>query len=94
MRKRKTPEEQAQTPRGKGRKTQTPQPVVIDQLLTITQAAARLGLGRTKVYDLINNNLWPYVEIPGVGESTKRISALTLNTWIKNRETVKHASYR
>lgn len=92
MRKRKIPEEQAQTPRAKERQKQPPQPVVIDQLLTITQAAARLGLGRTKVYDLINNNLLPFVEIPGTGESTKRISALTLNTWIKDRETVKHAS--
>jgi excisionase family DNA binding protein len=70
---------------------QQPQPV-IDQLLTITQAAAKLGIGRTKLYDLINNNQLPYVEIPGVGESTKRISALTLNSWIKERETVKHAS--
>lgn len=92
MRKRKESVEQHQTPRVKNRKTQQAQLVVIDQLLTITQAASRLGLGRTKVYDLINNNLLPYVEIPGSGESTKRISALTLNTWIKDRETVKHAS--
>lgn len=92
MRKRKEPIEQTQTPRAKNRQKQQAQPVVVDQLLTITQAAARLGLGRTKVYDLINNNILPYVEIPGAGESTKRISALTLNTWIKDRETVKHAS--
>jgi excisionase family DNA binding protein len=76
------------------RQKQQAQPVEIDQLLTITQAAARLGLGRTKVYALINNNILPYVEIPGVGERerTKRISALRLNTWIKEHETVKHAS--
>jgi excisionase family DNA binding protein len=92
MRKRTIVEEQAPTSPKRGRQKQPPQPVVIDQLLTITQAAARLGLGRTKVYDLINTNQLPYVEIPGAGESTKRISALTLNTWIKNRETVKHAS--
>lgn len=94
MRKRRPTDtlEITQTVPAKGRQKQTPQPVVIDQLLTITQAAARLGLGRTKVYDLINNNLLPYVEIPGAGESTKRISALTLNTWIKERETIKHAS--
>ena len=67
MRKRKPPEEQVPTLQMKGRKTQPPQPVVIDQLLTITQAAARLGLGRTKVYDLINSNPLPYVEIPGAG---------------------------
>ena len=92
MRKRKALEEQAPMLQAKKRQKQPPQPVVIDQLLTITQAATRLGLGRTKIYDLINSNQLPYVEIPGSGESTKRISALTLNTWIKNRETVKHAS--
>jgi excisionase family DNA binding protein len=92
MRKRKEPLEQIQTPRTKARQKQPPQPVVIDQLLTITQAATRLGLGRTKLYDLINSNQLPYVEIPGTGENIKRISALTLNSWIKDRETVKHAS--
>jgi excisionase family DNA binding protein len=92
MRKRTIVEEQTPMPQKRGRQKQPPQPVVIDQLLTITQAAARLGLGRTKVYDLINNNLLPYIEIPGAGESTKRISALTLNIWIKERETVKHTS--
>lgn len=92
MRKRKLPEEQAQTLRVKSRQKQPPQPVVIDQLLTIPQAALRLGLGRTKIYDLINNNQLPYIEIPGAGDSTKRISALTLNNWIKDRETVRHAS--
>ncbi len=89
MRKRKTPEPGQSTPT---KARQQPQPVIIDQLLTITQAAAKLGIGRTKLYDLINNNQLPYVEIPGAGESTKRISALTLNSWIKERETVKHAS--
>lgn len=92
MRKRKPLEEQAQTPQAKARQKQQLQPVVMDQLLTVTQAAAKLGIGRTKLYDLINNNQLPYVEIPGAGESTKRISALTLNAWIKERETVKHAS--
>lgn len=91
MRKRKPLEEQAQALQAKMRRKQQ-QPVVIDQLLTVTQAAAKLGVGRTKLYDLINNNQLPYVEIPGTGESTKRISALTLNAWIKERETVKHAS--
>ena len=74
------------------KKAQEAQPVVLDQLLTMTQAAARLGIGRTKLYDLINHNQLSYVEIPGAGESAKRISALTLNAWIKERETVKHAS--
>ena len=92
MRKRKDPQEQVQTPQAKARKAQQPQPVFIDQLLTVTQAAAKLGIGRTKLYDLINTNQLPYVEIPSAGESTKRISALTLNAWIKERETIKHAS--
>jgi excisionase family DNA binding protein len=92
MRKRKNLEEQTQPAGAKVRQRQQPQPVMIDQLLTVAQAAAKLGIGRTKLYDLINNNQFPYVEIPGAGESTKRISALTLNTWIKDRETVKHAS--
>jgi len=90
MRKRKPEEDQTAMPHAGARQRQPPQPVVIDQLLTISQAAARLGLGRTKVYDLMNTNMLPYVEIPSAGESTKRISALTLNAWIKKRETVKH----
>jgi excisionase family DNA binding protein len=93
MRKRKALEEQVQTPQAKTRqKNQQPQPVMIDQLLTVAQAATKLGIGRTKLYDLINNNQLPSIEIPGAGESTKCISALTLNAWIKTRETVKHAS--
>jgi len=80
-------------PQAKARQRhQQAQPVTIDQLLTVAQAAAKLGIGRTKIYDLINNNQLPYVEIPGAGESTKRISALTLNAWIRDRETVKYAS--
>jgi excisionase family DNA binding protein len=92
MRKRKNLEEQAQTPGATARPRQQPQPVMIDQLLTVAQAATKLGIGRTKLYNLINNNQLPYVEIPGAGESTKRISALTLNAWIRERETVRHAS--
>lgn len=92
MRKRKPLEEKVQAPQANARKARQPQPVVLDQLLTVTEAAAKLGIGRTKLYDLINNNQLPYVEIPGAGESTKRISALTLNAWIKDREIVRHAS--
>lgn len=92
MRKRKPLDEQAQPPRTRTGQKQPPRPVEIDQLLTIPQAATKLGIGRTKLYTLINSNQLPYVEIPSVGESVKRISALTLNTWIKERETVKHAS--
>ena len=88
MRKRKEPEVQSPTTK----QTRQAQPVQIDQLLTMSQAATKLGIGRTKLYDLINNNQLPFVEIPGAGESTKRISALTLNTWIRERETLKHVS--
>lgn len=72
--------------------TRQAQPVIIDQLLTVSQAAAKLGIGRTKLYDLINTDQIPFVEIPAAGESTKRISALTLNTWIRERETLRHVS--
>lgn len=95
MRARKTPEipePQATPAKTKRVSKKQAQPVEIDQLLTMTQAAGRLGIGRTKLYDLINNNELPYVEIPGKGDNMKRISVLTLNAWIKNRETVKHAS--
>jgi excisionase family DNA binding protein len=94
MRKRNSLEAVALAPRAKRKKAPEAQsvPVVLDQLLTVPQAAARLGIGRTKLYDLINTNQLPYVEIPSVGESAKRISALTLNSWIKSRETVKHPS--
>lgn len=94
MRKRTIPEEQPlkKSKVKKSKAAQQAQPIVIDQLLTMSQAATKLGIGRTKLYDLINTNQLPYVEIPGTGESMKRISALSLNTWIKARETVKHAS--
>ena len=87
MQKRQTRRGQAVT-----KKSQPAQPIIVDQLLTVPEAAARLGIGKTKLYELINANQFPYVEIPGTGDKVKRISALTLNTWIKNRETVKHAS--
>lgn len=74
------------------RNTRSSMPVVIDQLLTVPEAAARLGIGKSKLYELINANQIPYVEIPGTGDKVKRISALTLNSWIKDREMLKHAS--
>ena len=87
MRKRQPQKEQVTT-----RNTRPDQPVVIDQLLTVPEAAARLGIGKSKLYELINENQIPYVEIPGAGDRVKRISALTLNSWIRERETLKHAS--
>lgn len=87
MKKRQTQKEQTTTGN-----TRSGQPVVIDQLLTVPEAAARLGIGKSKLYELINANQIPYVEIPGTGDRIKRISALTLNSWIRDRETLKHAS--
>ena len=87
MKKRQNPKEQTTTGN-----TRSGQPVVIDQLLTVPEAAARLGIGKSKLYELINANQIPYVEIPGTGDRIKRISALTLNSWIRDRETLKHAS--
>lgn len=89
MNKRKIAGEQTQA---KAKQKQPPQPVEIDQLLTIPEAATKLGIGRTKVYELINTNQLPYVEIPSTGDSPKRISALTLNKWIKDREMLRHVS--
>ena len=66
--------------------------VEIDQLLTVPQAAARLCMGKTKVYELINTNQLAYVSIPSRGKSVIRLSALTLNAWIKRQETLKYLS--
>lgn len=65
-------------------------PVESDQLLTISEAARRLGIGRTKLYELMNTNQLPYIAIPGAGESTRRISVFSLNAWIKAHETLRH----
>jgi len=92
MRKRPLPEVLPIPPKA-GKSARSRPPVVVDQLLTISEAAARLGIGRTKMYELINTNQLPYVEIPSAGDRVnKRISALTLNAWMKDRETVKHVS--
>jgi excisionase family DNA binding protein len=91
MRKRTIPVVPTPASTSPGKTSRPGQPVVIDQLLTVPEAAARLGIGKSKLYEMLNANELPYVEIPGRGECVKRISALTLNTWIKARETVKHA---
>jgi excisionase family DNA binding protein len=56
--------------------------ILIPQLLTIPQAAAALNVGKSTVYDLINNDGLPYVLVKGV----KRIQVDSLRWWIKQRE--------
>lgn len=51
-------------------------------LLTLDQAAKQLGLGRTKIYDLINNEGLPIIKF---GKST-RINPASLQEWLKARE--------
>lgn len=87
MQKRQTRKGQSVT-----KKSQPALPVIVDQLLAVSEAASRLGIGKTRLYELINANQFPSVEISGAGDKVKRISALTLNAWIKDREAVKHAS--
>jgi excisionase family DNA binding protein len=51
-------------------------------LLNIPQVAARLGLGRTKVYELIATEGLPVVRF---GRAV-RVSAISLQRWIEQRE--------
>ena len=58
---------------------QTPQPL----LLTITQAAQRLGLSRSKLYSLLAQKAGPPVVRFG---SSVRISVASLETWLRDYE--------
>jgi excisionase family DNA binding protein len=51
----------------------------IPQLLSIPEVAKALSIGRTKVYDLINHDGLPTVQI-GKG---KRVAVLALQRWIE-----------
>ena len=51
-------------------------------LLTVDQAAKQLGLGRTKTYELINNEGLPVIRF---GKSV-RINPVSLQEWLKARE--------
>jgi excisionase family DNA binding protein len=51
-------------------------------LLNIPQVAARLGLGRTKVYELIATEGLPVVRF---GRAV-RVSAISLQRWVEQRE--------
>ncbi len=51
-------------------------------LLTIPEVAASLGLGRTKVYDLIANDGLPFVKLG----TAMRVSIDSLKQWVEQRE--------
>jgi excisionase family DNA binding protein len=51
-------------------------------LLTIPEVAASLGLGRTKVYDLIAHDGLPFVKLG----TAMRVSIDSLKQWIEQRE--------
>ena len=57
-------------------------PAVQPLLLTIPEVAASLGLGRTKVYDLIANDGLPFVKLG----TAMRVSIVSLKQWIEQRE--------
>jgi excisionase family DNA binding protein len=52
--------------------------VLVPQLLTIDQVAAVLCVGRSTVYELINENGLPYVLV----REAKRVPVASLNWWI------------
>jgi len=51
-------------------------------LLNVSQVSAKLGLGRTKVYELIKQEGLPVVRF---GRAV-RVSAVSLQQWIERRE--------
>ncbi|MDQ2905671.1 MAG: helix-turn-helix domain-containing protein [Chloroflexota bacterium] len=61
--------------------TATAMPPIV-QLLSIPEVAQRLGIGRTKVYDLIKTESLPFVQL---GDA-KRVSVVSLQRWIEQRE--------
>jgi excisionase family DNA binding protein len=56
-------------------------PPVEPLLLTIPQVAAMLGLGRTKVYDLIDHEGLPTVKLG----TARRIPRQALEAWLTKR---------
>ena len=54
------------------------------QLLTVPETAARLGVGRTYVYNLIAHGELPSVDL-GHGKSKVRVAEAALEEWIKRR---------
>lgn len=68
--------------------TQFQPPVIVDQHLTIAEVAARLQVGKTTVYKLINQEGLPTVTIAGA----YRIPASDLNAWLRARKRVRLVS--
>jgi excisionase family DNA binding protein len=60
------------------------QPVLPPHMLTIPEVAAMLKIGRTKVYELIKTDNFPFVQIG----SAKRVPIVSLNEWLKQRQKV------
>ena len=54
----------------------------VPQLLTVVQVAAALGIGKSTVYQLMNQDGLPYVEVRG----TRRVSVKGLTWWITQKE--------
>jgi excisionase family DNA binding protein len=52
------------------------------RLLTIPEVMATLGVGRTKVYDLIKRGGLPYIHLDG----STRVWETSLRQWIAQRE--------
>jgi excisionase family DNA binding protein len=65
------------------RKVSSTVPVQL-QLLTVPQVAEVLGIGPTKVYDLIHRHGLPAVQIDG----RLRVRLSSLVSWVEARETV------
>ena len=57
-------------------------PPVEPLLLTIPQVAAMLGLGRTKVYDLIEREGLPSIKLG----TARRVPVKALHAWLDQRE--------
>jgi excisionase family DNA binding protein len=51
-------------------------------LFTIPEVAVSLGLGRTKVYDLIANDGLPFVKLG----TAMRVPVASLQKWVEQRE--------
>ena len=51
-------------------------------LLTVPQVAVCLGLGRTKVYELMATEGLPYIKLG----AAKRVSVVSLHKWIEQHE--------
>jgi excisionase family DNA binding protein len=72
----------ASTKTGSKRRRSGEEHKVLPWLLTIPEVAIALGLGRTKVYELIAFDGLPVIKLGGA----TRVSAASLQKWIEQRE--------